>query len=45
LISLIFLKLLRRPITSHYAFELSDTETAAIKEFKSDTFGLLVHAN
>lgn len=44
-ISLTFLKLLRRPITSHYAFELSDTETAAINEFKSDTFGLLVHAN
>lgn len=45
LISLILLKLLRRPITSHYAFELSDTETDAINEFKSDTFGLLIHAN
>ncbi len=45
LVSLISLKLLRRPITSHYAFELSDSETAAINQFRSDTFGLLVHAN
>ncbi|NCX04333.1 MAG: glycosyltransferase [Actinobacteria bacterium] len=45
LVSLLFLKLLRRPITSHYAFDLSATEVAAINEFKSDTFGLLIHAN
>ena len=45
LLSLMFLKLLHKPITSHYAFDLSDLEQAAINEFKSDTFGLLIHAN
>jgi len=45
LLSLIILKTLHKPITSHYAFELSDTEQAAINEFKSDTFGLLIHAH
>ena len=45
LFSLMLLKLLHRPITSHYAFKLSDVENAAISEFRNDTFGLLVHAN
>jgi glycosyltransferase involved in cell wall biosynthesis len=45
LISLMLLKLLHKPITGHYAFDLSTPEQAAINEFKSDTFGLLVHAN